>query len=78
MSGLWTAAETGSMALGPALVLAVLALGGFRSGGVADQPASATWAIVLAFSLVPAVLSAASLVVIRTLAGSYPRWMERT
>ena len=77
MSGLWTAAETGSMALGPVVVLALLAVGGFRSGGVADQPASATWAIVLAFSLVPAVLSAVSLVVIRTLAGSYPRWMER-
>ena len=78
MSGLWTASETGAMALGPVVVLALLAIGGFRSGGVADQPGSAHWAIVLAFSAVPAVLAAMSLPLIRTLGRSYPRWTERT
>lgn len=77
MSGLWTAAETGSMALGPVVVLALLAVGGFRSGGVADQPTSASWAIVLAFSLVPAILAGMSLFLIRGLGRSYPRWTER-
>ena len=78
MSGLWTASETGSMALGPVIVLALLAVGGFRSGGVSDQPGSAVWAIVLAFSLVPAVLAGASLLMVRTLGVSYPRWMEKS
>src|SRR5699024_6917405 len=78
MSGLWTAAETGSMALGPVIVLALLAVGGFRSGGVSDQPGSAVWAIVLAFSLVPAALAGVSLLMVRTLGRSYPRWMEKT
>lgn len=77
MSGLWTAAETGSMALGPVIVLALLAVGGFRSGGVSDQPGSAVWAIVLAFSLVPAALAGVSLLMVRTLGRSYPRWMEK-
>jgi Na+/melibiose symporter-like transporter len=77
MSGLWTASETGAMALGPVIVLAALAVGGFRSGGVSDQPGSAEWAIVLAFSLVPAVLAGVSLPVIRALGRAYPRWTER-
>lgn len=76
MSGLWTAAETGAMSLGPVVVLAMLAVGGFRSGGVSDQPAAAQWAIVLAFSLVPALLAGASLLVVRALGRSYPRWTE--
>lgn len=76
MSGLWTASETGAMALGPVVVLALLAIGGFRSGGVSDQPATAQWAIVLAFSLVPALLAGASLLVVRALGRSYPRWTE--
>lgn len=78
MSGLWTASETGSMALGPVVVLVMLAIGGFRSGGEADQPGTAQWAIVLAFSLVPAALAAGSLLIIRALGRSYPRWTERT
>lgn len=78
MSGLWTASETGAMALGPVIVLALLAAAGFRSGGVADQPESAQWAIVLAFSLVPALLALASLSVIRSLGRAYPRWTEPT
>lgn len=77
MSGLWTASETGSMALGPVIVLALLAVGGFRSGGVADQPGSAVWTIVFAFSLVPAILAGVSLLVVRTLGRSYPRWTEK-
>src|SRR5699024_30811 len=76
MSGLWTASETGSMALGPVVVLSLLALGGFRSGGVADQPGAAQWAIVLGFSLVPALLAGASLVLIRALGRAHPRWRE--
>ena len=76
MSGLWTAAETGAMSLGPVLVLLMLAVGGFRSGGVSDQPATAQWAIVLAFSLVPAFLAGASLLVVRRLGRAYPRWTE--
>lgn len=76
MSGLWTASETGSMALGPVVVLALLAVGGFRSGGVADQPGTALWAIVLGFSLVPALLTGASLLVIRSLGREHPRWTE--
>ena len=78
MSGLWTAAETGSMALGPVIMLVLLALAGFRSGGVTDQPEAARWAIVIGFSLVPALLAAASLWVIRTLGHAYPRWTEPT
>ena len=78
MSGLWTASETGALALGPVIVLALLAAAGFRSGGVADQPESAQWAIVLAFSLVPALLAVASLSVIRSLGRAYPRWTEPT
>lgn len=74
MSGLWTASETGSMALGPVLVLTMLAVGGFRSGGVTDQPEAAHWAIVLSFSLLPALLAGSSLFLIRSLGRSYPRW----
>ncbi|MEH6818386.1 MAG: MFS transporter [Dietzia psychralcaliphila] len=76
MSGLWTASETGSMALGPVVVLALLAVTGFRSGGVADQPEPALWAIILGFSLVPALLTAASLLVIRALGREHPSWTE--
>lgn len=74
MSGLWTASETGSMALGPVVVLALLAVGGFRSGGVADQPEAALWAIVLGFSLVPALLTGASMLVVRALGREHPDW----
>ena len=78
MSGLWTAAETGAMSLGPVLILALLAVSGFRSGGVSDQSAPARWAIVLGFSALPAVLAGASLLAVRALGTSYPRWTERT
>lgn len=68
MSGLWTAGETTGLALGPAVVLLMLALGGFRSSTadqVVTQPGSALALIVLAFSLIPALLVGASLLILR-------------
>ncbi|WP_298890248.1 MFS transporter [uncultured Serinicoccus sp.] len=68
MSGLWTAGETAGLALGPVVVLLLLAATGFRSSTAGEQlaqPAGAQAAIVLAFSLVPAVLVALSLLVLR-------------
>lgn len=68
MGGLWTAGETSGLALGPAVVLIMLSIGAFESSGagvVAIQPDSALAAIILAFSLVPAVITAVSLVVLR-------------
>lgn len=68
MSGLWTAGETAGLALGPAVVLLLLAAGGFRSSTgdvVLTQPDSAHLLIVLAFSLIPAALVGASLLVLR-------------
>jgi Na+/melibiose symporter-like transporter len=62
-TGVWTAGETLGLALGPAAFAVVLAAGGYRSstGGDAVQPDSALTAIVLGFSLLPAVLIAISL-----------------
>lgn len=62
-TGVWTAGETLGLALGPAAFALVLAAGGYRSstGGDAVQPDSALTAIVLGFSLLPAVLIATSL-----------------
>ncbi|OLT22132.1 MFS transporter [Ornithinimicrobium sp. CNJ-824] len=68
MSGLWTAAETGGMALGPGIVLLLLSVTGFRSSTadtVVAQPDAALTAIVVAFSVLPAVLVGASLLVLR-------------
>ncbi|MCK0112888.1 MFS transporter [Ornithinimicrobium sp. F0845] len=68
MSGLWTAGETTGLALGPAVVLLLLAVGGFRSSTadeVLTQPDAARLLIVVAFSLLPAVLVGASLLVLR-------------
>ncbi|WP_122818737.1 MFS transporter [Nocardioides pantholopis] len=61
-TGVWTAGETFGLALGPAVFALVLQLGGYRSGSGVAQPDSALTAIVLGFSLLPAVLVAASLV----------------
>lgn len=69
MSGLWTAGETAGLALGPAVVLVLLAIGGFRSSTgeqVLVQPEAAHLLIVLAFSAVPALLVTLSLVVLRS------------
>ncbi|KUG59428.1 MFS transporter [Serinicoccus chungangensis] len=68
MSGLWTAGETAGLALGPVVVLLLLAGTGFRSSTAAEQlaqPAAAQAAIVLAFSVVPAALVSLSLLVLR-------------
>jgi Na+/melibiose symporter-like transporter len=63
-TGLWTAGETLSFALGPGLVLAVLAISGFvssRADEQVTQPDEAITGIVVAFTAIPAVLVALSL-----------------
>ncbi|CAM3541549.1 MFS transporter [Nocardioides dubius] len=62
-TGVWTAGETLGLAAGPALYALVLALGDYRSStdGDAVQPDSALTAIVLGFSLLPALLTLISL-----------------
>lgn len=62
-TGVWTAGETLGLALGPALYAVVLTLGGYRSSTSGDvaQPDSALTAIVLGFSLLPALLTLGSL-----------------
>ncbi len=66
-TGVWTAAETLGLALGPMLFALVLAIGGYRSsaGGDVAQPDSALTAIVLGFSLLPALLTVVSLLWLR-------------
>ncbi|MGB5953630.1 MAG: MFS transporter [Ornithinimicrobium sp.] len=67
MSGVWTAGETAGLALGPSIVLVTLAVGGFQSSTAAAtlvQPESAQVSIILAFSALPALLVAASLLVL--------------
>lgn len=63
-TGVWTAAETFGMALGPFAYAAVLAAGGYVSStdGLAHQPESALTAMSLGFSILPAALVAVSLV----------------
>ncbi len=68
LSGIWTAAETAGLALGPAVFLGVLAVTGFVSktaGETVVQPESALTGIALGFSVVPAILVAISLLVLR-------------
>ncbi|WP_198538457.1 MFS transporter [Rhodococcus sp. 66b] len=68
LSGIWTASETAGLALGPAVFLGVLAVTGFVSktaGETVVQPESALTGIALGFSVVPAILVAISLVVLR-------------
>lgn len=62
-TGVWTAAETLGLALGPGIFGLVIAAGGYRSSTTGDvaQPDSALTAIVLGFSVLPAVLTLASL-----------------
>lgn len=63
-TGVWTAGETAAFAIGPALVLMLLAVTGYISttaGQVVDQPASAITGVTLAFSVLPVVLVALSL-----------------
>ena len=67
MSGVWTALETAGLALGPGVVLVMLAVGGFVSstGDPVAQPRGAEVAMGLAFSLVPAVLAVVSIAALR-------------
>ena len=67
MSGVWTALETAGLALGPGIVLVMLAVGGFVSstGDPVAQPRGAEVAMALAFSLVPALLAVLSIAALR-------------
>jgi Na+/melibiose symporter-like transporter len=61
LTGVWTAGETFAFALGPALVLIVLALTGYAStiaGQIATQPDSAIMGVHFAFSIMPAAIVA--------------------
>lgn len=58
-TGVWTATEASGTAIGPYVYSAVLALGGFVStteGHTVAQPGSAHTALLLGFTLVPAIL----------------------
>jgi GPH family glycoside/pentoside/hexuronide:cation symporter len=64
-TGVWTAAETIGLAVGPGLLGGLLALAGYVSGGAeVPQPESAITAVRLGFSLLPAVIVLASLPVL--------------
>jgi Na+/melibiose symporter-like transporter len=64
-TGVWTAAETVGLAVGPGLLGGLLALAGYVSGGTeVPQPESAITAVRLGFSVVPALLVLASLPVL--------------
>ena len=63
-TGVWTAGETAAFAIGPALVLLMLAVTGYISttaGQTVTQPDSAIVGVHLAFSVLPVVLVALSL-----------------
>ncbi|GGL37176.1 MFS transporter [Phycicoccus endophyticus] len=66
-TGVWTAGETLGLALGPFLYAAVLAVGGYVSStdAAAVQPDSARWAVALGFTVLPALLVATSLLLLR-------------
>ena len=66
-TGVWTAAETLGLAVGPGLLGGLLALAGYVSstgGEVVAQSGTAVLAVRLGFSVVPAVLVLASLPVL--------------
>lgn len=63
-TGVWTAGETAAFAIGPALVLLLLAATGYVSstgGQSVIQPDSAVTGVTLAFSMLPVILVALSL-----------------
>lgn len=66
-TGVWTAVETLGLAFGPGVYALVLMVGGYVSstGGAVTQPDSALTAIVLGFSVLPALLFLASLLLLR-------------
>ncbi|MDF0513028.1 MFS transporter [Agromyces sp. H3Y2-19a] len=66
--GVWTAGETAGMALGATLLTLMLAATGYlesRGAETVEQSAAAVAGIALSFSLVPALLVAVSVVVLR-------------
>jgi Na+/melibiose symporter-like transporter len=68
LTGVWTAAETAGLALGPGLVGLGLAAGGFVPSAddvVVTQPSSALTAVVVVFAVVPALLALLSLPLVR-------------
>lgn len=67
-SGVWTAGETAGMALGATVLTLILAATGYVEsvgGQTVTQPDSAVAGIVIAFSLVPALLLVASILLLR-------------
>jgi len=66
-AGVWTAAETLGLALGPGLFGLVLSAGGYVSSvdAAVTQPGSAVTAILIGFSLLPGVLVLAGLPLLR-------------
>ncbi|SBT48017.1 MFS transporter [Micromonospora auratinigra] len=67
-TGVWTAGETLGLALGPGIYGLVLQLSGYVSsatGVAATQPASARLGVLLGFSVLPALLVAAPVVLLR-------------
>ncbi|GAB10235.1 putative major facilitator superfamily transporter [Gordonia araii NBRC 100433] len=75
LSGLWTAAETVALAVGPAVFLLVLAATGFVSstdGQHAAQPESALIGISVGFAAIPALLVVGSLILLRRYAEPNP------
>ncbi|QIG38811.1 MFS transporter [Microbacterium sp. 4R-513] len=67
-SGMWTAGETVGFALGAAVLTVILAITGYVSstaGETVEQPDAAVAAIVVSFSIVPAILIAVSLATLR-------------
>lgn len=67
-TGIWTAGETVGFALGATAVSLTLAATGYIStvaGATVEQPQAAITGIVLSFSILPAVLMAASLLTLR-------------
>lgn len=79
-TGVWTAAETLGLAVGPGLLGGLLALAGYASSTgeeVVLQPASAVTAVLLGFSVVPALLVLVTLPLVLRLPTD-PRLPERT
>ena len=74
-TGVWTAGETLGMALGPFVYGLALAAGGYVSStdSAAVQPESAVLAIVLGFSIVPALLTVGSLFILQGYLGPLAR-----
>ncbi|NUR48216.1 MAG: MFS transporter [Hamadaea sp.] len=67
-TGAWTAGETAGLAVGPGLYALMLAVGGFLSSTFDEpvtQPGSAKTALLLGFTVVPALLMLASLPILR-------------